>query len=147
MISTYASIHHEVETHSLIREFLAQHKRVALPCVIHKPHSLELRVINSFPAGCSHKDYGILEPDPRVHPEVIDVEQVDILLAPGLLFTRNGYRLGYGGGYYDGLLVSRPRLITIGLAFSTQIVDDFPRDPWDRPLDAVCTDTEWIDAR
>jgi 5-formyltetrahydrofolate cyclo-ligase len=146
-ISVYASFGHEVHTHGLINEFLSQHKQVVLPCVIHRPHFLELRLVDRFPDGCRPKDFGILEPDPLTHPEVLDIEEVDVVLTPGLLFTRQGYRLVYGGGYYDQLLVCRPRLRTIGLAFSSQLVPNLPLDPWDRSLDAICTESEWIDIR
>ena len=94
--------------------------------------------------GRIYLDYAATTP---THPEVVDIEQVDVVLTPGLLFTRQGNRLGYGGGYYDQLLVSRPRLRTIGLAFSSQLVPNLPLEPWDRSLDAICTESEWIDIR
>ena len=66
----------------------------------------------------------------------------DLIIAPGLAFDRNGIRLGMGGGYYDRLL-SLPRhenSLRIGLAYAFQIVDSLPRQPWDVPVHAVCTE-------
>ena len=64
---------------------------------------------------------------------------------PALLFDRAGYRLGYGGGYYDRLL-SRvtEKTATIGLAFGIQAVKVLPRDAWDRPVAAILTEEEFI---
>ncbi len=66
----------------------------------------------------------------------------DLIIAPGLAFDRNGIRLGMGGGYYDRLL-ALPRHAAsrrIGLAFAFQFVDSLPREAWDMPVHAVCTE-------
>jgi 5,10-methenyltetrahydrofolate synthetase len=66
----------------------------------------------------------------------------DVVLVPCLGFTREGYRLGYGGGYYDRLL-SLPAwasIPTIGLIFEFAFWPELPVDDWDRPLTAVCTE-------
>ncbi|MFN4056832.1 MAG: 5-formyltetrahydrofolate cyclo-ligase [Roseinatronobacter sp.] len=63
----------------------------------------------------------------------------DIVLVPGLAFDRNGYRLGYGGGFYDRTLAQcRPRL-ALGLAYCAQVVDALPTGPHDIALDALAT--------
>jgi 5-formyltetrahydrofolate cyclo-ligase len=70
-----------------------------------------------------------------------------LVVVPGLAFDRSGYRLGRGGGYYDRFL-SRPVADrVVGLAFSWQIVDEVPRDPWDIPVDAVVTEKGVIRVR
>lgn len=66
----------------------------------------------------------------------------DLIIVPGLAFDREGTRLGMGGGYYDRLL-ALPRYgnsLRLGLAYSFQIVDDLPREDWDVPVHAVCTE-------
>ncbi len=66
-----------------------------------------------------------------------------IILVPLLAFDRAGYRLGYGGGFYDRTLAARRSagtITAIGLAFSAQEVDTVPRDEHDQPLDAVLTE-------
>lgn len=80
--------------------------------------------------------YSIPEPTgPAVDPAIIDV-----VLVPGLAFTRDGRRLGQGGGYYDRfLLLVRAECITCGVGFSEQVVDDLPCEPHDRRLSALVT--------
>lgn len=84
--------------------------------------------------------YGILEP----HPEalVIHPAEVDLILVPAVACDTQGYRLGYGGGFYDRLLSSavwssKP---TIGIVFEFAYVSELPTEVWDRPLQAVCTE-------
>jgi 5-formyltetrahydrofolate cyclo-ligase len=83
--------------------------------------------------------FGILEPAPS-WPD-ISPEAVDLIVVPCVGCDRQGYRLGYGGGYYDRLL-SQPqwaRKTTLGLTFRFGYVDRLPRDPWDRPLNWIAT--------
>jgi 5-formyltetrahydrofolate cyclo-ligase len=68
----------------------------------------------------------------------------DWLLVPLLAFDRRGYRLGYGGGYYDRTLALLPQAMTIGLAFGVQEVDTVPIGPHDQPLGLIATDREII---
>lgn len=66
----------------------------------------------------------------------------DIIIVPGLAFDANGTRLGMGGGYYDRLL-ALPRYadsLRLGLAYSFQLVNALPREEWDIPVHAVCTE-------
>jgi 5-formyltetrahydrofolate cyclo-ligase len=85
-------------------------------------------------------NYGILEPDPAL-PQLL-AENIDLLLVPAVAIDRGGYRLGYGGGYYDRLRADPcwRKIPTIGIVFDFAYVDSLPTDPWDLPLDAVCTE-------
>ncbi|MBL8906323.1 MAG: 5-formyltetrahydrofolate cyclo-ligase, partial [Rhizobiales bacterium] len=71
----------------------------------------------------------------EVHP--------DVLLVPMLAFDRRGYRLGYGGGYYDrtlaALRVLKP-ITAIGIAYSGQEIAEVPHGSWDEPLDWIMTE-------
>ncbi len=89
--------------------------------------------------------WGIREPKP-------EAQQVDpdILLVPLLAFDRTGYRLGYGGGYYDLTIAglrARKTVTAVGIAFSTQEVPKVPTTPRDARLDLVLTEREVIDLR
>jgi 5-formyltetrahydrofolate cyclo-ligase len=72
----------------------------------------------------------------------------DILIAPLLGWDRKGWRLGYGGGFYDrtleGLRASRT-IRAIGFAFTAQEVAEIPREPTDQPLDAIVTEAEILE--
>ncbi len=71
------------------------------------------------------------------------VVEPDVLLVPLMAFDRKGYRLGYGGGFYDRtleLLRAKKPILAIGIAYAAQEVDSVPRGPHDQPLDFVMTE-------
>ncbi len=84
--------------------------------------------------------FGIWEPAAD-WPQLV-AAAVDLILVPCVGCDRAGYRLGYGGGFYDRLLADPAwaRIPTIGITFSPMWVDTLPIDPWDRPLDRICTE-------
>lgn len=84
--------------------------------------------------------YGILEPTASA-PQITAAE-VDLILVPAVACDRQGYRLGYGGGFYDRLL-SQPdwrSIPTIGIIFEFALLPALPTEAWDWPLQAVCTE-------
>lgn len=92
--------------------------------------SLELRI----------GEYGILEPPS--HAPTLKPEDVDLILVPAVACDVRGYRLGYGGGFYDRML-SLPEWaskLTIGIVFEFARLPEIPTDPWDRSLQGVCTE-------
>lgn len=62
---------------------------------------------------------------------------LDLIVVPGLAFDRKGYRLGYGGGYYDTFLAEYPNAYTVGVAYPFQLVDQVPTEPHDARLDQI----------
>jgi 5-formyltetrahydrofolate cyclo-ligase len=141
----YAPIRNEVDTWPLLEELWEREIRVLLPrCRRCAPGEMEWA-----PTTCSNDlapgMYAVPEPDPRTC-QPVDSLQPDLIVLPGVAFDRHGYRLGYGGGFYDRFL-SLPglsRAATIGLAFSFQLVENLPRDPWDRPVTIVITEQEIV---
>ncbi|MBI2718214.1 MAG: 5-formyltetrahydrofolate cyclo-ligase [Rhizobiales bacterium] len=78
---------------------------------------------------------------PETAPEVLP----DVLLVPMLAFDRLGYRLGYGGGFYDHTLVklrALKKVVAIGVAYADQEVAAVPRAPYDQPLDFIMTEKD-----
>ncbi|HAC66374.1 MAG TPA: 5-formyltetrahydrofolate cyclo-ligase [Cyanothece sp. UBA12306] len=85
-------------------------------------------------------NYGILEPH-RDAP-ILNPCEVDLILVPAVACDHQGYRLGYGGGFYDRLL-SSPQwqdIPTLGIIFDFAYISQVPVDPWDRKLNAICTE-------
>jgi 5-formyltetrahydrofolate cyclo-ligase len=80
--------------------------------------------------------------EPRAGGEsAIGLEQIDVILVPGVAFTRAGQRLGRGGGYYDRLLAALPATaLRLGVCFEVQIVEELPDEPHDMTVDAVVTE-------
>ena len=78
---------------------------------------------------------GILEPS---EAEIVPPEEVKAWIVPGLAFTRDGRRLGYGGGWYDRLLArTSPNAVKIGVAYPFQLLPDLPCEPNDIPLTEI----------
>ena len=73
--------------------------------------------------------------------KIVPLENIDLLLVPGVAFSKTGGRLGRGGGFYDRLLADEKlRAFKIGVCFSEQLVDELPREAHDREVDRVITD-------
>jgi 5-formyltetrahydrofolate cyclo-ligase len=85
--------------------------------------------------------FGILEP--AIDSPILTAIQVDLILVPCIACDRQGYRLGYGGGFYDRLFADPAwqNLPTIGITFDFAYMDQLPIAPWDRPLHIICTET------
>ena len=86
--------------------------------------------------------YGILEPLPDA-PK-IDHSEVDLMLVPAVGCDLRGYRLGYGGGYYDRMfsLAEWESKIAIGTIFEFALLAQLPVDSWDKPLHGICTEID-----
>ena len=84
--------------------------------------------------------YGIKEP--RSTATVISPSTADLILVPTVACDRQGYRLGYGGGFYDRLLGSQGSLPSIGIVFDFAYLDRLPIDTWDVRLNSICSETK-----
>ena len=95
----------------------------------------ELARLKSLDSGLRRGPMGILEP---AGADIVDPPDVAAWIVPGLAFTPDGGRLGYGGGWYDRLLsASSSTSLKIGVAHDFQIVGDLPREAHDVPVDRV----------
>lgn len=132
-VYVYLSYHREVATLPIIRQALFEGKRVAAPRVCGQEMAFFwLDDPQSAVAGY----HGIPEPPETASPaDALDA----LVLAPGLAFTIDGQRLGYGGGFYDRFLASERAHYVIGLCYDFQIVDSLPAEPHDCKVDAVLT--------
>ncbi|MEK0195854.1 5-formyltetrahydrofolate cyclo-ligase [Microcoleus anatoxicus] len=85
--------------------------------------------------------YGILEP--LSDAPKIDQSEVDLILVPAVGGDLRGYRLGYGGGYYDRMLSKTEweSKIAIGIIFEFASIAQLPVDSWDQPLHGICTES------
>lgn len=138
---TYVSMDNEVKTHQLIDKAISDGKRVCVPRVVPRQHMLAVPVKN--PRDDLKKGYfGVLEPAAAL--PAVSEKEIDLILVPGLVFDRQGYRVGYGGGYYDKYLYLAAHCRTIGLAFHALVVNEIPREAHDRKVMLVITEKELI---
>ena len=140
-VLAYLSFGSEFDTYPFVSALLSRDCTLVLPRIDLARHSLTLYRVNDPDAETLPGVWGIREPDPQ-RCAVADTGGIDAVLVPGLAFTPSGWRLGYGGGFYDALIRGwndRPPLIAP--AFQLQIVDDLPLGPNDQPIDTVVTET------
>ena len=124
----------EIETRTLILQSLANGLCVVLPRVDKPSRRLSLHQISSLEFELQASSLNIPEPDPN--RTVIDPEQIDWALVPGIAFDLQGHRLGRGGGYYDRLLpLLRSNTPRWALALTVQIFDYIPIDSHDMRID------------
>ena len=98
-IATYLSFPHEFQTQELIEQALKDGKKVLIP----KTYPMgQMEFVVYDPQQLAKTSFGLLEPQGDL--EVVDPSQIDLIHVPGLAFTTEGYRIGYGGGYYDRYL-------------------------------------------
>jgi 5-formyltetrahydrofolate cyclo-ligase len=132
----YASFTSEVETFSMLKETLDK-KRCFLPKVFKD----ELKIFEIQSLSDLNPGYcGILEP---VTKREVGLEEADLIIVPGLAFSRDGGRLGYGKGFYDRLL-TKTSSMKVGLCFSCQLTDKIPMNQQDQKMDRIITEDEII---
>ena len=137
IVSAFYPYKSEIDTRPLLGKLAADGWTTSLPIIIGPDQPLVFR--RWYPGEPTIPgDMNI----PRPRDEVPKVEP-DVLIVPMLAFDAKGYRLGYGGGFYDrtiALLRSKKKIIAIGAAYSAQQVDEVPHGEHDQPLDYVMTE-------
>lgn len=141
-IFVYVSTPDEIDTHLLIKDALAAGKIVCVPRCERQKGEMTAREITSL-GEVTPGRYGILEPPAAA--KIIQPEQLELAIVPALACDTSGYRLGYGGGYYDRFLV-RVFAPTVALCAQSRLVDRLPVDCYDRKCEwilserrAICT--------
>lgn len=125
----YLSFGSEVDTKSLSQSLKERRKLVCAPRV-EGDRMLSLPLTDNL----SVNRFGIQEPP--LSEEIL----CNVAFTPLLAVDREGFRLGYGGGYYDRFFSSHPQILRVGLAYFDQCVDRLPRENTDLPLHAVVTE-------
>ncbi|MEE3805979.1 MULTISPECIES: 5-formyltetrahydrofolate cyclo-ligase [Lysinibacillus] len=133
----------EVDTILLIEELWRLGKKVAVPKCHPKTRAMSFYIIDSF-AQLETVYMHLREPIPA-RCELVDANDMDVILVPGVVFDRNGYRIGYGGGYYDRYVLNYKKGKLMSLLFDEQIIDCVPAEEHDCPVDIIMTPTERID--
>lgn len=144
VIFSFISFGDEVDTHEIIKESLKLGKRVGVPVTIPEGRKLLVSELYDFDKELELGYYDILAPKEEYIRE-IHPKEIDVVLVPGVVFTPAGYRIGYGGGYYDRFFSKNKDVYKIGLCFDMQIADEIPIDLYDIPVDIIITEDRIID--
>ncbi|MGJ7921369.1 5-formyltetrahydrofolate cyclo-ligase [Neobacillus sp. LXY-4] len=131
----------EVDTYQIIRKAWEQGKTVVVPKCEPKTKLLQFRKLDRF-SQLESVFFGLYEPIESVTDEVT-VDEIDLLIVPGLAFLEKGYRLGFGGGYYDRFLKDYQGN-KLSLAFDLQLVEHLPIETHDQPVPKIITDRQVI---
>jgi len=138
-IAAYLSDGDEPDPLPILAAAAARGLRTALPSVTRRGEPMRFHLWSPGDAlVCG--PFGLSQP-PADTPEATP----DLILAPLVGFDRAMTRLGQGGGFYDRMFAACPDARRVGLAWSAQLCEALPVDPWDMPLHGVATELEWIE--
>ena len=139
-IFIFVSMGSEVETIGWLDELL-ENKEVLIPAT--KKGDPEMKMARLLSKDELVENYwGILELPEDLVPER-EENACGLIITPGLAFDRQGYRLGYGGGFYDRFF-SIHEGFRLGVGFHEQLVDDLPRNEYDLPVHAFLSDADYL---
>lgn len=141
VIAITISQYPEVDTIHLIEQLWKIGKQVAIPKCKHETRQMDFYKINSFDE--LEVVFKNLQEPIISKTSLIEKNEIDLLISPGIAFDKKGFRLGYGGGYYDRYLVDFVKP-TISMAFEVQIVENLPVDAYDLPICKIVTEEQII---
>lgn len=127
----YLPYNQEVRTVPMLEQAMKDGKRVAVP----KCYGDQMRFIYMDDLSLVENGYANI-PEPIADDPVAD-DTTALVLMPGLAFTEEGNRMGYGGGFYDKFLAAEPNHPTVALCYDFQMVEYIPTDDYDIPVDRV----------
>ena len=136
-VFTYISKELEVDTLASVQAAWANQKRVAVPRCIPGTRDMEFYYIRSW-QDLERASFGVMEPIVQ-RCERVEDESRGFCLVPGFSFDVQGFRLGYGGGYYDRFL-SRFGGFTVGVCYSFCVQWNLPHGYYDRSVDLLVTE-------
>ncbi|SDD53386.1 5-formyltetrahydrofolate cyclo-ligase [Terribacillus halophilus] len=134
------ALSHEWDTTRLIQQAWLGEKKVCVPLTTEN-RGMQFFYIESYDQ-LTDGAFRIKEPIPELCTPA-SKDSIDLLIVPGLFFTETGYRLGYGGGYYDRYLTDFKNT-TLALASKQQIKRSLPIAPFDLPVDHLLTDDGFL---
>ena len=138
-IFCYVSRSPEVDTWEMLAELLDQGKEIYCPRMIAGDRLEAVRIDDI--QDLKRSKFGIFEP--LDNADTAEAAELDLALTPGLAFSRDGMRLGYGKGYYDRFFSEGGEdIVKVGLAYAFQLVDGLPSTPDDIGMDIIVTESE-----
>lgn len=140
-VMIFLSFGSEVNTDYIIEMLWKQGKKVFVPLCKPETRELEIFSITTF-ADVEPGYFGIREPKKNLRPPV-SKDAIDMVMVPAVAFDRRGFRVGYGGGFYDRFLAGM-NVPKLGLAFSCQLIKEVPVGEYDQTVCGVVTENGYI---
>ena len=138
-IACFASFGGEVSTGMILRRAIQAGKEVYLPAVHPEGKWLDFYRVQEIYRDLHPGAFGIYEP--KAQGEPAEVAGFDLIVTPGVAFDTAGYRVGYGGGFYDRVFAEAGNgPLRVALAFDFQLLPQVPRGPADRPVHLLITE-------
>ncbi|MCF3941962.1 5-formyltetrahydrofolate cyclo-ligase [Oceanobacillus alkalisoli] len=131
----------EWDTEALIKEGWKERKTVVVPKCVPDVRRLDFYKLDHF-EQLEASYFNLREPNPSETVKV-DKQEIDLLVVPGLVFDERGYRVGFGGGYYDRFLTDYPNR-TVSLLYSGQLVAEVPKESFDVPVEYLITENGFV---
>jgi 5-formyltetrahydrofolate cyclo-ligase len=141
----YISYKKEVDTHDMIKKSILIGKNVIVPISDTKNKKLILSKLNNW-ENLGISTYNILEPKEEYINET-SIENIDLIIVPGIGFDIQGYRIGHGLGYFDKLLNKSIKSNIIGIAFEQQIIKKIPIEKHDISVEKIITEKRIINCK
>ena len=140
----YSDFHGEVGTYSLIEAALLDNKKVYMPKVLENFVEARMEFYRIYSTQELIDGFmGIKEPIGSTD-RVLSLNDIDlkktVVFVPGVAFSKDFYRLGYGKGYYDNYLRDKDDMMKVGLCFSMQLKDEIPNEEHDVKMNYVITE-------
>lgn len=139
-VMCFVSFGDEVITHDFIKDMIKHGKRVCVPYIVKGKKIMVPSEITDFDRDLKPGYFGILAPTEE-SLNIIPSDSVDLIVTPGVIFDKKGYRIGYGAGFYDKFFSTLTKKVPkIAIAFSLQQAIDVPKDEYDIPVDKLITE-------
>ncbi|WMJ77927.1 MULTISPECIES: 5-formyltetrahydrofolate cyclo-ligase [unclassified Sedimentibacter] len=139
VVFVYMSFKNEVMTYDLINKMLAENKRVIIPYT-------DVKNTVIIPSEIKSMDDLVLSPFGYYEPvyekiRLVEPEEFDLIVVPGVVFDKQHNRIGFGKGYYDRILCRKKRgSAAVAVAYEFQVLDKVPSEPHDVKMDMIITE-------
>ena len=128
----------EWDTYKIIKRAWTENKKVTVPVTDELTHTMKFYLINSL-EDLNSGTYGIDEPINQSSERYFNKSAIDLMIVPGVVYDKAGYRVGFGKGYYDRYLKDFNN-ITISLLAEFQIIKQIPTNQYDISVDYLITE-------
>ncbi len=137
----------EVLTESIIDDLSSRGKRMFVPLTVHKTKEIIVSELKDIKKDLRVGNFGVMEPKKEA-TRPVEPSILDLVIVPGVVFDKKGYRIGHGAGYYDRFLPRLPeKTVTVSLAFDMQLVDWVPTEKHDMAVKYIITEKQFIKCR